>query len=143
MSEQVFNVNPEGLFDDIQHTQAGLPHLVQFLWDKYVVHLKELAAKRKAEKKPTREVDGDLLQKMPAIHFCAFAAKYLSENRHVQSFFVDENHGITLSNNEACVLSPGVMIRGTMQNSGAVEVTKGESPRGSQGGTLDSPSFGI
>ena len=71
----------------------------------------------------------------PVSDFLKFAEDYLRANRPVQSFAVDLNHGIMLSNNVRCVVSPGAEVRGQMQNSGAVGVNRGESQPG-MGGTV-------
>lgn len=132
----VVGVNNSPLFDDVMHTQGGMPHLMQFLWDEYVNHLKAQIESRKANKQPTVEID-EAIKRAPASAFAKWAADYLRENRMMQHFFVDENHGILLSNNRSVVLSPGIDIRGTMQDAGAVGVTQGRSNPGNNGVTSD------
>jgi hypothetical protein len=125
-------VNETPMFDDMAYTQGGMPHLVQFLWDEYKAHLTEEIEKRKAEGQPTKEL-ADALPRVPAISFLQWAANYLKENRYSSHLFVDENHAVVLSNQKTFVISPGIPIRGTMQEAHAVNVSKGESQRGMEG----------
>lgn len=132
----VVGVNNSPLFDDLTHTQGGMPHLMQFLWDEYTAFLKSEIEIRRQAGKATVDI-AEALQKVPATVFAKWAADYLRDNRMVQNFFVDENHGIMLSNNRTVVLSPGIDIRGTMQDAGAVGVTHGRSNPGNDGITKD------
>lgn len=128
----VFGVNEGGLFDEVMHTQGGLPHLVQHLWDAYTEHLKE----RLEEKKKRGEAVVTLVQaklKAPAADFAQFCAAYLMEHRPVENFFIDSNNGVRLSNNAMVAISPGTVIQGTMQDSGAVSVTEGRGQKGNEG----------
>jgi len=128
----VFGVNDQGLFDPIMHTQGGVNHLMQHLWDAYCVHLAEQLDKRKLEGKPTVEL-AEAKKKAPASNFATWAAEYLKEIRVTESFFIDGNLGIRLANNVCVAVCPGVEIRGTMQDSGSVAVTEGKSQAGYNG----------
>lgn len=142
MHDSGIRVNETEMFDDIQHTQQGMPHLLQFLWDEYVNFLKRETAKR--EKKKQKSVPLPIaLKNTPATAFLAWAAKYLKKHRVGQQFYVDENLGIQLTNLRSCVICPGVTIRGTMQDSGAVEVTQGRSQPGNEGVAKSGMSFHI
>lgn len=133
---QVVGINNSPMFDEIAHTQGGCPHLMQYLWDKYVQYLQKKIEERRASKRPVVEI-GEAIKKAPALGFVDWASKYLKENRVVQNFFVDENHGLVLSNNDNVVVCPGMPVMGTMQNSGAIGVTEGRSREGNEGVIFD------
>ena len=68
--------------------------------------------------------------------FMQFAKRYLDQHRTVETFPVDANCGIRLSNNKRCVLHPPTNAGdGSMQESGAVGVTEGKSQVGQEGVT--------
>ncbi len=129
----VFGVNDTPLFDAELHTQGGQPHLLQLLLNKYREHLAGKIEERKKAKLPT-PVDADTATRATsALTFLKWASDYLKENRPAGNFFVDENLGLKLSNNLTCVISPGINIQGTMQDSGAISVTHGQSQQGNEG----------
>lgn len=128
----VVQVNNEGLFDSIAHTQGGVTHLTQLLWDAYVERLRGRIEDRKTQGKPAVTLE-EAIRRAPATDFAKFCADYLAVHRPVQSFFIDENLGILLRNQMSVALSPGVEVRGTMQDSGAVQVTEGMSQEGLNG----------
>lgn len=132
MNDPVFQMSGSDLFDAAGHTQGGLPHLMQHLWDAYVAHLGEQIEQRKATGKNVVDLD-TAKKKAPATDFAVFATGYLKEHRVAESFFIDANHGIRLGNNVMVAVCPGVEIRGTMQDAGAVEVTHGRSQPHQQG----------
>lgn len=133
LGSNVFGVNDTPLFDSELHTQAGQPHLLQLLLNKYREHLDEkLKAMQAAGKKTPVDVD-QATRATPIMVFLKWASDWLRENRPVRQFFVDENMGIQLSNNLSCVISPGINIQGTMQDAGAVSVTHGQSQQGNEG----------
>lgn len=139
--EGVVGVNNAPFFDSFSHTQGGAKHLLQHLLDEYVKVLNAQIEERKAAGKPTCTID-EAVAKMPMMKFLQFGKDYLTENRPVQNFFVDENVGLRLSNNANIVVSPGINVQGTMQNSGAISVTHGVSQR-EQEGVLPSTNFTI
>mgnify|MGYP006890191480 FL=1 len=128
----VVQVNESGLFDSIAHTQGGVTHLMQLLWDEYLVHLRETIEKRTKAGKPSVSLT-EAIKRAPATDFAKFCADYLAVHRPVQSFFIDENMGLMLRNQKSVAVSPGVEIRGTMQDAGAVQVTEGVSQEGLNG----------
>lgn len=128
----VFQMTGSDMFDSIQHTQGGLNHLIQYLWDKYVEHLKEAVEKMQATARPVVNLEM-AKKKAPATHFAKWCADYLKENRVTESFFVDGNLGMRLTNSDTMVICPGIEIRGTMQDSGAVAVTEGKSQNNKNG----------
>jgi hypothetical protein len=132
MNETVFQVAGSDMFDSTGHTQGGLPHLMQHLWDAYVEHLKTAIETRKSEGKTVVDLE-TAKKKAPATDFAVFATNYLKEHRVSESFFIDANHGIRLGNNVMVAVCPGVEIKGTMQDAGAVEVTHGRSQPHQQG----------
>lgn len=132
MNDRVFQVAGSDMFDTTGHTQGGLPHLMQHLWDAYVAHLKEEIDKRAANGKNPVDLE-TAKKKAPASDFAVFATSYLKEHRVAEGFFIDANHGIRLGNNAMVAVCPGVEIRGTMQDAGAVEVTHGRSQPHQQG----------
>ncbi len=125
-SQHVFNVSRGDLFDSVAYTNGGLPHLMQYLWDQYCEYLQEESDLRKAEGRVVSDL-AMAKKKAPATHFAKWAADFLKQNRVVESFFIDENHGIRLSDNTRVAVCPGIEIRGTMQRSTAVEITSGLS----------------
>lgn len=130
----VFQMAGSDLFDSAAHTQGGLPHLMQHLWDAYCAHLSEHLEKRNAAQPPGNQTTlATAKAKAPATDFAKWATAYLAENRVAESFFIDANHGVRLSNNAMVAICPGVEIRGTMQDAGAVEVTHGRSQPHQQG----------
>ena len=142
MFEQgIVQVNEGGLFDEISHTQGGMAHLMQHLWDAYVGFLRERLEERKKAGKATVSLE-EAKKKAPAIHFAKWASDYLKENRVVENFFIDENHGVRLANNTCVAICPGTTIQGTMQDSGAVQVTEGRSQR-DMNGVMQTPSLRI
>jgi hypothetical protein len=128
-----FAVGSSDLFDATAHTQGGLPHLVQFLWDEYAKHLDRLLTERKEAGKPVTDLQ-TAKTKAPAVHFAKWASDYLKENRIVESFFIDGNLGIRLTNMKMVAVCPGLdEIRGTMQDSHAVGITHGRSQADNNG----------
>lgn len=133
-SGSVFQMAGSDMFDSAAHTQGGLPHIMQYLWDAYCLHLKEELEKRQAAGKMTVDLP-TAKQKAPATDFARWATEHLAENRVAESFFIDANHGIRLSNNSMVAICPGVEIRGTMQDSNAIQVTEGRSQPHQEGVT--------
>lgn len=133
----VFQMSGSDMFDSTAHTQGGLPHLVQHLWDAYGAHLEEKIKERAATGQATVDL-ATAKKRAPATDFATWASDYLKENRVVESFFVDANHGVRLANNAMVAICPGVEIRGTMQESGAIQVTEGRSQPHQQGVSNDS-----
>jgi len=134
-------VNQGGLFDEIQHTQGGHPHIMQYLWTKYCKYLQDQVQARQAKGLPCLSLS-EALRKAPALGFVTWAAEFLKDCRPVQAFFVDENQGLILENNDCVCISPGVPVQGTMQDSGAVQVTEGRSREGSEG-VIQTPALRI
>lgn len=128
----VFGVNDSPLFDSAQHTQGGNPHILQYLFQEFAKHVAAQIEERKKNKKPTVELSA-AMAKMPMTRFLTWAKQHLTEVRPVNTFFLDENIGVRLSNNRNIAISPGIEIRGTMQNAGAVAVTRGASQEGNEG----------
>lgn len=113
------------LFDSTAHTQAGLPHLIQYLWDQYSLSLQTTLEERATAGKQTVTLE-EAKKKAPATHFADFATRYLEENRVSQSFFIDANHGLLFDNGVTVAVCPGINVQGTMQDSGSVAVTEGK-----------------
>lgn len=122
-----FPVGSSDLFDATAHTQGGLPHLIQFLWDEYAKHLDRLLKERAGAGKPAVDLQ-TAKTKAPAVNFAKWASDYLKENRIVESFFIDGNLGVRLTNMKTVAVCPGLEeIRGTMQESNAIGITHGRS----------------
>jgi len=119
-------------FDSIRHTQGEHPHIMQYLWDAYLEYLESERQERTTRGQSSLPVAQAKL-KAPAINFVLWAANHLRDIRAIESFFVDGNVGVRLNNNKTIAISPGVEIRGTMQDSGAVAVTEGRSQIGNNG----------
>ncbi len=141
-SQGVFQVGSGDLFDSTLHTQGGLNHLMQHLWDAYCLHLQEEIGKRNAEGKLTVTLD-HAKRKAPATDFAKWASDYLKEMRVTESFFIDGNLGVRLTNNVCVAVCPGVEIRGTMQDSHAIPVMEGRSQPGNNGVVNDGDSLRI
>ena len=138
----VVKVNPEGLFDPAKYTTAGQPHLMEHLWGAYRERLKALLDARRAAGQPAADLDA-AVAKAPASHFYAFCVEYLLANRPVNTFYVDTNTGVVLSNTNRVVISPGFDLRGTMQDAAAVGVTAGVSQPGLNGVAPGTGPIGI
>ena len=83
--------------------QVGLPSLMAHL--------------QAAFRDEVKEVNPDLDS------FLTFCEDYLNRNRPVETFPVDNNYGIRLSNGHRLVISPGVVeIKGTMQETSAIQI---------------------
>lgn len=130
-------------FDSTRYTQAGLPHLMAALHDAYRRQVQNELLKRKAAGQKVRSLE-EALQRAPYAHFLAFCERYLSVNRPVETFAVDMNVGMRLSNNQRVCVSPGhAQVQGMMQDSGAVQVTHGRSQPGLDGVVEDSGGIPI
>lgn len=141
-NSQVFGIQGGELFDSTLHTQGGLNHLMQHLWDAYCLHLKETIDERIEKRISTVNLE-TAKSKATATHFAKWATEYLKEFRVTESFFIDGNLGIRLANSVCVAVSPGVEIRGTMQDSAAIQVTEGRSQLGNNGVTGDGGSLRI
>lgn len=129
----MFQQSPTPEFDSTSHTQAGLKHLLQHLWDCYVEFLKEQIEEKKGKGEKVVTIEKAILL-APAKSFFAWASDYLLENRYAENFYVDDNIGLRLTNNDHIVLCPGIAaIQGSMQDANAVEVTKGGDGRSPKG----------
>ena len=82
-----------------------LPHLVQFLWDRYLEDIQSRLAQRKADGKSVVDF-AEAIRRAPASDFAHFAARYLSQQRAVQSFWLPDNVGLRLSSEVSVVVSP-------------------------------------
>jgi hypothetical protein len=120
--DKVFSTTSSDMFDSTMVTQGGLPHLMQYLWDKYTAYLQA-----ELEKKDNKVPLDTAKKKAPAIHFAQWATDFLTETRPVETIFIDGNVGVKLTNNDSIAISPGTEIRGTMQESNAIQVTEGKS----------------
>jgi len=102
---------------------AATPDLLQHLVEKFQESLEAADGCKKA--------DAALIERTrPFLDFCK---TYLSDNRVVQNFPADANHGVVLSDNTRCMICPEVNMSGTMQASSAVGITTGESQVGQEG----------
>lgn len=110
--------NPSQLFSE-DVTPAGVPHLLQFLWQQYI------AALTNGTKLTAAEIERNL-QFVSAVAFATWCADYLRQNRAANTFFVEANQGITLTNHLSFVISPGdAAVPGSMQEAAAIGVTTG------------------
>ncbi len=134
--DQVFSTTGSDMFDTTRHTQGGHVHLIQHLWDQYCLYLQEKIDERIEGRISTVNL-ATAKEKATATHFAKWASNFLKENRPVESFFVEENCGIRLTNNVLVAIAPGMDtdIRGTMQAADAIQVTEGRSQRGNNGVT--------
>src|ERR1019366_8357843 len=94
------SINTDPFFNEATHTQGNMPHLLQYLFDKYVGHLQRLIAERSETHKNEDVISiEEVIKKIPAVNFVKFASNFLKEHRVVENFFCDSNHGLRLSNN--------------------------------------------
>lgn len=123
-------ISQDELFDSMARTQGGLPHLIQFLWDAYVKERLEVAIEEKrATGKPTVDLE-TAKKKAPAVDFAAWATQYLTENRIMESFYIDGNVGLRLTTMQCVAVCPGIneeVAPGSMQESNAIGITQGRS----------------
>lgn len=129
----MFQQSDAPAFDSTNHTQAGHKHLLQHLWDLYVAHMKETIEARKQKGERVLSIER-AVHVAPAMNFVEWAAAYLLENRYAENFYVDENIGLRLTNDDHVVLCPGIAtIQGSMQDANAIEVTTGEDKKSPKG----------
>jgi hypothetical protein len=124
LKDRAMHVAPSDPIFDAGTAQTGPPHLLQYLWDRYTAHIGAALERRRKEGKPAA-VLAFALRDAPATHFIKWAGDYLAENRAAETFFLDANLGLRLTNNDLVAVSPGVDVRGSMQDAGAVHVTTG------------------
>jgi hypothetical protein len=122
--------DPLGMY---ARTQTGTPHLLQYLWDKYVEHLAEEIEKLRAEGKNVLHVDA-AKHAAPASGFVKWASQFLLENGVAETTVVESGVGLRLANNDVVTVSPaGEDVRGSMQDASAIAVTDGRQ-RANQSG---------
>jgi len=122
------------LFNPETHSQGGMPNLLQFLVAEYLAYMGQANKDRAEQGQEPLDAQKTVQKAKPLL---AFFEAYLRTNRPVNVFPIDMNYGVQLSNHKRFAVSPGVVedFRGSMQNSGAVEVTHGRSQPGISGVT--------
>lgn len=136
------SVNDQPLFDSFSHTTGGgLPTLMEVVQQAFEDHLKSRLEALAAEGHKTVTFE-QAKRKATLAMFLTFAGRYLAEHRVVETFAVDANVGLVLSNQVRCVACPGLDIAGTMQDSDAVGVTQGVSQPHLQG-VVPTKSMGV
>lgn len=137
------NVTPPSSFAISQSADplGGSDNLIQHLWDQFVLlYLKPKIEDMEAQGKPTVDLE-TAKKKTPATVFLNWAFEYLTNNRVTESFYVEANHGVRLTNGASVVICPGGgEQRGTMQDSVAIAITEGldrpGNPQMQSGNTL-------
>lgn len=125
MPRSLLDLNPAAL------GQGGMPHLVELLLAEYRQSIDERNVRLHDRGLEPEDADQVIAAATPLLDFFR---EYLTENRPVQAFPVDENFGLQLSNNLRFVVSPGTpTIQGTMQDAGSIGISTGLSQPG-QGG---------
>lgn len=102
----------------------GLLHLLQFLKAEYKKYIDNANWDRYNHRLELLDGDAALQQAEPVLNF--FAA-WLTVNRPVQTFAVDNNCGLLFSNGARCAVSPGViepLPHGSIVQSGAIAITE-------------------
>jgi len=128
------------MFDPVNHTQGGYPHLIQHMTNKYRAQGELVNAER--AKQGMEPIDCELAIQA-AKPLLDFFEQYLRICRPVGMFPIDMNYGITLSDNSRVAVCPGTGdIQGTMQDSGAVQVYDGKTQLG-QEGVIPFQGFGV
>jgi hypothetical protein len=122
--------------DSAFQTSGGtIPHLLDLLWAEYRRYLEELVENRRQAGKPVVAVE-DLMLRSTARQLHDFATRYLAENRVVESFPLDANQGVRLSNGVILSVCPPTDLAGTMEplhGKGTAAITEGASQRGLEG----------
>lgn len=110
---------PNGPAPDAAGPSPALPHLLQYLWDRYLEHIQQRLSQRQAEGKPTVEF-AQAIRKAPASDFAYFAADYLRHHRPQQAFWSADNVGITLESTSLLVAPP---VEEPVQSDTALPIT--------------------
>lgn len=119
--------------------QSGMPSLIELLLQEFQ---DQCLRQNSEEPDPAK-----LLYPQHAIQAARpllnFFEAYLNLYRPVQTFPVDFNYGLVLSNNMRCTVSPSIETEapGSMQASGAIQVTTGKSNPGQNGVITDNPLY--
>lgn len=109
----------------------SLPSLLQHLVAEYREYIRRANETRARQEQKLLDPEATLRAAKPLLDFFE---SYLNTYRPVQAFPVDANYGLLLSNGMRCMVSPGVVdVRGTMQDSGAIQVSQGISNPGQEG----------
>jgi hypothetical protein len=103
-------------------------HLLQWLWDGYLVHLAALLEEGKEAGRAVLPFD-QAKRKAPASHFLTWAAAKLRETPVVENYFIEGNCGLRMADGSRLAVCPGgeADVRGTMQDANDVPVTKGQA----------------
>ncbi len=124
------------MIDTSQVTTAGLPTLLEHLKKVFLARLeKRLEAERARTNKdaPTKMDVLDVFRRCSPLLFLEFCDEYLKTNRITETFAVDSNVGVVLSDLSRCVICPGTEVDGTMLDAGAVAITEGRAARNKEG----------
>ena len=119
------------LFDPILHSQGGCPHLIQHLLVEYRGYIGRANQVRAEQEQRLLDPEAAIRAARPLLDFFE---SYLRTHRPVQVFPIDMNYGVVLSNNARVAVSPGTPeVQGTMQDSGAIQVSHGMTQPGQEG----------
>ena len=102
---------------------TATPDLLQHLMEKFQEKLTAADGCKKADQQLIESI-------RPFLDFCS---TYLNDNRVVQNFAADANHGVVLSDNTRCMICPEVNLSGTMQDSAAIGISSGQGQPGQEG----------
>jgi hypothetical protein len=116
---------------------GGIVDLMTYLKQEYIQFLNLEIEKRKARGMKTMSLE-EAITITPFDSFFKFCRQFLSRHRPVQSFPADANQGMMLSNNARIVLCPAAQgdfagYGGSMQHSGDINITQGQSQPGMNG----------
>lgn len=119
--------------------QSEMPSLVQLL----VQEFQAQCLRQNSEVSDPAQLRDPQIAIQAAKPLLDFFDSYLDLYRPVQTFPVDFNYGLVLSNNLRCTVSPSVETEapGSMQDSGAIHVTMGKSNPGQNGVISTDPLY--
>ncbi len=123
------------------HVQGSVPDLLTYLLAAYKAQLQRRIDERVVQSGPAsvRTLD-EALTHAPVLDFMRFALEFLAENRPAETFPVDANIEIRLSNGDLVLICPGTQLSGTMQASHSVQIAAQGKRGGMQG---DGGAIGI
>ncbi len=117
----------ESLLDRSPARQGTLSSLLDHLWGLYEAALKETYDKVAARGDEIRSWD-QVRQAVRAPTFLRFAREYLDRNRPAETFALDRNLGVKLTDGAVVSLCPRAVVEGDMQPANAVAIGSGDFP---------------
>ncbi len=130
-SNQLEQNSPNPMFNPVAHSQAGMPHLIDYLKTQYRAHIQWMNETRAQQGQALGDPEATIRAAQPVLDFFE---SFLNTHRPIQIFPIDMNYGIVLDNNDRVALCPGAKnIQGSMQDSGAISITENLTHPGQDG----------